>query len=334
MATTITGNDHAYSTVDILDVNGDVITRVPTAEGTDDFAFAGADFITATIGATASAANNGFSVNVRVRNGTPFVISQVASGTNLTISVPDGLKVPAQGCRIFTFILTDFATSAWLITVADYYEHLVLRETSTGGTHTTTISSPAVLANDLSLVLPGSAGTAGYFLQTNGAGATSWAPDSLFAAAMIYAIGPAAAVAVTGAWATVVLSTAPVNPDAALTLSAGAVLLSGVTSAGIYEVSYWSQFQSSGTSGTARASLSCRVFVTPTGAPGSSVAGSEASAYLREQNGAVVRPGCGKTILVVLSDGDTVSLQVQRTVGSSDGDVTALQCTLVLAKLR
>ena len=334
MSTVIAGNNHAYTSANILAVNGGVIVREPTALSSDDFAFTGADFLTACLGPNASAANVGYSVTVTVRNNSAFVISQGATSADVTLSVPAGLKIPSRGSRTFTFILTDFATKAFYAQVADYYETVVLRESSVGGTNNTTLKSPATLASDLSITLPATAGSAGYFLSTDGSGVTSWEPDSLASAPLIFALGPAAPASVAGTYATIVLSSAPVNPSAELTLAAGSITLSGAASTGIYEVSYWAQFQSNGTSGSARASLGCRLFLTPSVGPGAEAAGSVAECYLREQNGPVVRPGCGKTILMSLNSGDTVALQVARTIGTSTGDVIATQCTLVLAKLR
>jgi hypothetical protein len=337
MTTVIGGNTVSYSPAQLIDNTAELIVREPLADTTDDFAFSGVALATATLGPNGSTANDGYSFEVTIQNNSDFVITQTATSVDLTLTVPVGLVIPAHGSRTFSFILASFATGAWTVDVRDYYERVVLRETTAGGPFATTIqAAPGPLASDLSIVLPPDNGSAGYFLQTDGAGVTTWAPDPLTASPIIYAYGPLTPATVTSTYAPIVLNVAAVNPDPELVLAplTGLVSLVGKASAGIYEVSFWAQFESVNLSGSRRASLGCRLSVTPSGGATAEVAGSVAECYLREEAGSLIRPGCGKTILVTLAENDVVALEVAQTIGTSTGDIRVEQCTLVMAKLR
>ena len=329
MTTTISGLTVGYTAEQIIDNSSSLIIRTPIASTNDDFSFAGADLITASFGVgNGNVSNNGYSVDVTIQNATNFTITQTCTGTGLTCSVAAGLEIPAQASRTFSFILTDFTLATWNVDVRDYYEALVLRQ-SDPGANTCTILSPPTYTGPLNLILPPNAGAFGDLLQTDGLGSLSWFTEPpIVLNPYAYAYGPAVPTPVTAAFATVLLDTSPVI-DPAFTLAGGVFTNVGVDSGGVYEANYWAQFESVNRTGSARASLACRLVVN--GVP---VLGSAAECYLREQNGNVVRPGCGKTVLITLPVNSTVVLEVSETFGTATGDVRANQCSLVLIKLR
>ena len=109
------------------------------------------------------------------------------------------------------------------------------------------------------------------------------------------------------------------------TIAVGVVTM---VKAGVYRTSYWAQFSSNGSSGSARASFQVSVYIDST-----LLAGSEASCYMREQSSSAIQPGCGKTILVNASAGQTIDIRIQRISASSTGQTVENRSVLTIERI-
>lgn len=196
---------------------------------------------------------------------------------------------------------------------------------STSGT--VTVSAPAI-AGTTTFTLPSNNGTAGYVLSTNGSGITSWISNTSPDPTNLFAYGPAASVLVTSTFTTVNLNTVVVNTGS-YTASSGVFT---VPLAGVYEIAYTAQFESSTTAGGPSGSFGAKLVLNPSGSP-SDIAGSAANCYMVEANGNLNRPSVTKNILVTLASGNSVALQVAITAGTTVGRTSAAQCTVMFRLL-
>ena len=103
---------------------------------------------------------------------------------------------------------------------------------------------------------------------------------------------------------------------------------------GVYQISYWAQFKTSGVNlmGGRRSSLGVQLLHNVDNVD-NVVDDSLAECYIRAQITDAVRPGAGKTILLDVDNGDTIQLQVLRTIGNTKSSLIANQCTLSVVRL-
>lgn len=233
----------------------------------------------------------------------------VALGASITIDV-DSTVVRTMGDQTIAGVKT-------------FTDSIELQETG-GGTDAIKFQAPAVLAADYTLTFPVDAGSSGQQLTTDGSGNLSWSSagtnDELY-----YGYDSTGGVAVTGAFQTLNIDTNVLN-DPEYSNAAGVIT---VTNAGVYEVSYRMQFESLNVSAGTRATFSGRVELN-----GSLVAGSQSSCYMREQNSALVSPGCGKTVFVTAAASDNIRVSFSRTLGTTTGQTKAGESSITIKRLR
>ena len=358
--TTISGDDVAYALpLTVIDIVGDLIIRdAITADSTDDFTFTANAFLIATIGFDLID-YVGYSYTFTIQNSSVFNISQNATGLGLTMApTAAGVLIPPNGSQTFNFIQTGVgtisidvvqdrkvmgpatATTDTHIPVFSGTTGNLIQETGvaidsidnvTGATTvqigtTGLVKFQASAAGDWDLTLPPDAGTANYHLETDGTGVTTWAPSSS-SRPLMYIYGPTATMAVTAVYQTVLLDTSPII-DTGFSVLAGIINIDDV---GLYEISYWAQFETTDRAGGARASYSSKLVLDSS----TDVAGSTTECYIREQNGNIVRPGSGKTVLVdVTLANTTIELQIARVIGTTTGDVSIDKSSVVIRQVR
>lgn len=198
-----------------------------------------------------------------------------------------------------------------------------------GATNTITIDAgtPSV---DYTLSLPSDAGSNEHILQNTGSGTMEWTKRG--ALAYYYCYGPNAdSNPIEAPPSLVDMTDGVISSGVADFTNAGGLIT--IVKAGIYKLSYWAQFRTLNSTGGTRASGNCMISKI-NGGLFTDETGSIASCYIREQNSAAVRPGCGKTILMDLSAGDQLGLRVYRHPGTSAVVLIANQCNLQIERIR
>jgi len=226
---------------------------------------------------------------------------------------------------IVTGVLDLTATGTITATGAIQSNTSLIMQDPGAGTNTITLQAPNPLTASYSLTLPDDDGTSGQVLTTDGAGILTWTSPAS-GDALFYQYGPAASVAITGTYTTVLIPGVGIIDAGTYTYLTGVVT---VATTGVYEIAYWAQFETLNQTGGANASFGCRILRNA-----GAVAGSIAECFINEQNGNLIRPGAGKTIIVSITAADTIALQVSRTAGTTTGQTRIDGCTLSIMRLR
>lgn len=246
-------------------------------------------------------------------SGNDFAVS--AAANTITLDLPDA-GVSARG------VITELSqTIGGAKTFEDNLQvnsQLLIRDDTV---NVVTVEAPTSVT-PYTMVLPtAQAAGANYTISNDGAGQLSWVNS---VQPFCYGFGPAAPVDMTDIPTTI-------NIPLGINVGAGYTELAGVftvVSDGYYEVAYWAQFSSLDTTGGTRSSFSCRIHL-----DGITVNGSRADCYLREQANTNLRPGCGKTIIVNVTAGETISLLANRITGTATGRLIANLSTITIRRI-
>ena len=207
--------------------------------------------------------------------------------------------------------------------VKTFTDSIELQETG-GGTDSIKFQAPATIASDYTLTFPLDAGVVGQQLTTDGSGVLSWSSGGIIDE-IYYGYDSTGGSAVTNVFQTLNIDTNVIN-DAEYTNVGGVVT---VTNAGIYEVTYRTQFETNGISGGTRSTFSGQVELNAVQVPG-----SRSSCYIREQASSLVGPGCGKTVFVTAAASDNIRVTFSRTVGTSTGQTKTGESSVTIKRLR
>jgi hypothetical protein len=201
---------------------------------------------------------------------------------------------------------------------------LAMEETSLGGNYIT-FQAPVTIPASYTLTFPTTAGSLGQFLETDGTGVLSWANipsgDALF-----YQYGPTASVAVTTTFTVVNISNGGVVDATFYTNVAGVVTAS---TTGVYEVSFWVQFETVNNSGGSEGSFAGQLFLN-----GAAATGTISECWVTEAVGNLKRFGAGKDIVMSLTAADTLEVRVQRSSGTTTAQTRVNECSLTIMRLR
>jgi len=157
--------------------------------------------------------------------------------------------------------------------------------------------------------------------------------ESISGQRLLYAYDNTGGVSITGTAQGLVFDTS-VIADTGLSINTGTGVIT-ITDAGVYEVSYWVQLVSNGTTAGQRAPLQAQIETDPAGGTTFvAIAGTSSAAYMREQALNVIRYGCGKTIPLIIVAGTTLRISFLRPVGTTTAQTFAGESSIYIKRLR
>ncbi len=252
------------------------------------------------------------------------------ANSSVTVNAGDGLQsggTVALGAAITIDVNSTVVRTSGDQTIAGvktFINSIELQETG-GGTDSIRFQAPAALAADYTLTWPVDDGNPSEVLTTDGSGNLSWSAGSSAPDEFYYGYDSAGGIAVTGLFQTLDIDIDSVN-DPEYSNASGVIT---VTNAGLYEVSYRTQFETNGLSGGARSTLSGQVELNSVLVPG-----SRSSCYIREQASSLVSPGCGKTIMVSAAASDNIRVRFARILGTTVCQTKAGESSITIKRLR
>lgn len=195
-----------------------------------------------------------------------------------------------------------------------------------GGADYIELTAPAAVTTTYSITLPPAVGTTGQILRTtDGAGTLAWVTPSDGSLSYYYAYGPTTGVTITNSATVVNISNGEISSVGNFSNTGGVIT---ITNGGIYKISFAAQFQTLNQTGGQNASFGAQVAVN-----GSALTGSLVETDIREQNSTLVRPSVSKVVLANITAGQTVEIQVLRTIGTTTGQTRPDQCTITLEQM-